>query len=152
MAFYMVKTKDGYFANGDLFSFVSRKSTMTLLSDVTKGKQEAHVLFDQTLFPVEKKQAKRIMTALALQECDIDIQLLQLRESGANDEIVDTILPNDVYHYGGKDLIRFTSLMLHDKYNKRDRMAIIRVGCSLYVVLDHARKYISGTALVVTEA
>lgn len=152
MAYFMIKASGKYYMNVDLFSFVEKKNIVNVLCDVASGEQAFSTMFGQVLFPVSTLRAKGILTSLGLQECNIDAQLSELRESSPDDEIKETIIEAKKHIYSDIEFVKFTDILLRDKYNKRERMATVRVGASLYVALDFAPKKAINNALVISEA
>lgn len=145
MACYTVKTKDGIFGSLDLAALIENKGAFTLLSSASRGEIPASSIFDKLIFPMSKSDVDRYKD---VQCFDVDAQLRDLREPSENDAVY-KVRVGTVFEYEGERIARFPDVNINNKYNKRQRMAVVRIGNVLYVVLGKARKdTVSGIVIV----
>ena len=146
MSCYIVKTKDGVFGSVDLISFLENKGSMQILREAASKARESASVFDKPVFPLDKKTVSKLNKTVVY---DIDSQLAGLREPADDDEVTRQSVKT-VFEYRGERIVRLSDLKLYSKYNKRERMAVLKVCSAIYVVIGKARK--DSNSIVVLEA
>lgn len=139
MAFYIVKTKDGSFANRDLISFIESKGDFAIMQEAMDGIRPTYRLLDTTLFPLSKEKTDTYVKLGNVQVFDMEEELRNLSPCDGCEESVPVALEQSVLYYKEYSIVRFSSIPFDNKYAVRHRMATIKVGGNLYVVLNHRK-------------